>query len=184
MDVKAILIHGNGGCTQESFWFPYVANELKKLGITVIAKDFPDSKLARAEYWLPYIEELGADQNTILIGHSSGAIAAMRYAETHKILGSVLVSAYYTDLNEEDEKVSGYFNTPWNWEAIRNNQKWIIEFASVDDPWIPIGEPRFIHNELDSEYIEYTNQGHFGLPVDKKEFPEIITEIKKKLGIA
>lgn len=183
MDTKVILIHGNGGGTHESFWLPYVTSGLEKLGLAVIAKDFPDSKLARAEYWLPYIKELGADENTILVGYSSGAIAAMRYAENNPILGSVLVSTYYTDLGEEDEKLSGYFNSPWNWEKIRNNQKWIVQFSSVDDPWIPIGEARFIHNVLGTQYFEYTDQGHFGLPVDKREFPEIIESIKKHLEI-
>lgn len=183
MHIKAILIHGNGGCTQEGFWFPYVARELARLGIEVIAKDFPDSKLARAKYWLPYIAELGANENTILIGHSSGAIAAMRYAENHKILGSVLVSTYYTDLNDKEEKISGYFDKQWNWEKIKNNQKWIIEFSSIDDPWIPIEEARLIHEKLGSRYIEYTNEGHFGIPNEKKEFPEIIIEIKKALQI-
>ena len=183
MNTKVILIHGNSGYTQENFWLPYVAAELKKLGLTVIAKTFPDNKLARAEYWLPFITELGADENTILIGHSSGAIAAMRYAENHKLLGSVLVSTYYTDLDDEEEKASGYFNHPWNWEKIRSNQKWIIQFASMDDPWIPIEEARFIHEKLETRYFEYTNEGHFGIPNDKKEFPEIITEIKKALQI-
>lgn len=181
MKEKAILIHGNGGCTQDSFWLPYVARELKNLGIEVIAKDFPDSKLARAQYWLPYITELCADENTILIGHSSGAIAAMRYAENHKILGSVLVSAYHTDLNDTEEKQSGYFNHPWDWKKIKDNQKWVIQFASTDDPWIPIEEARLIHNKLNSRYFEYENEGHFGIPNDKKEFPEIIEQIKKAL---
>lgn len=176
---KAILIHGNGGYTQDDFWLPYLNRELTNLGIQVIARNFPDPKLARAAYWLPFISELGADENTILIGHSSGAIAAMRYAENHKILGSVLVSTYYTDLNDAEEKASGYFDHPWDWGKIRANQKWVIQFASTDDPWIPIEEARLIHEKLNSRYIEYTNKGHFGLPNDKKEFPEIIAEIRK-----
>ncbi|MFI5265597.1 MAG: RBBP9/YdeN family alpha/beta hydrolase [Candidatus Levyibacteriota bacterium] len=181
MNTKVILIHGSMGNTQENFWLPYVANELRKLGLTVIAKTFPDNKLARAKYWLPYIDALGADENTILIGHSSGAIAAMRYAENHKILGSVLVSTYCTDLNDAEEKLSGYFNHPWNWEKIKENQKWVVQFASIDDPWIPIEEARLIHEKLGSKYFEYASEGHFGFPKEKKEFPEIVEEVKKAL---
>lgn len=101
----------------------------------------------------------------------------MRYAENHKILGTVLVAPCYTDLGEESEKVSGYYDLPWNWEDIIKNQKWIIQFASVDDPFIPVAEARFIHEKLGSEYHEL-NQGHF-YPQDT--FPELIEAVKKHI---
>ena len=152
---KVILIHGNGGSTINDTWFPYVKSELEKLNIEVVAKTFPDNKLARSEYWLPFLKnELKADKNTIIIGHSSGALATLRYAETNKILGSIIIGVSYTDLGDEMEKQSGYFNSPWNWEAIKDNQEWIVQFASSDDPYIPIEEPRFIHQKLNTEYHE------------------------------
>lgn len=43
-------------------------------------------------------------------GHSSGAEAAMRFAETHHVKGLVLVSACVTDLGDENERLSGYYN--------------------------------------------------------------------------
>lgn len=71
----------------------------------IIARDFPDNDLAREVYWIPFLKnELKADQNSILVGHSSGSIAAMRYAESNQILGSVLVGAYHTDLWHEKEQ--------------------------------------------------------------------------------
>jgi predicted alpha/beta hydrolase family esterase len=180
--IKVILIPGNGGGTPEDNWFPYLEHELPKLGITVINKQFPDPVLAREEFWIPFIKELGADENTILIGHSSGAIAALRFAEKNKILGTVLVGAYYTDLGDESEKKSGYFNNPWDWKSIKNNQKFIIQFASIDDPFIPVEEPRILHKNLDTEYHEYKDKKHFGHGlVPKLEFPELIEFLKQKL---
>ncbi len=180
--MKAILIPGNGGGSPKDNWFPYLECELPKLGVQVINTQFPDPELARQEYWLPFIKRLGADENTILIGHSSGAIAAMRYAETNKILGSVLVGVYHTDLGNYSEKQSGYFDTPWNWDGIKTNQKWIIEFASTDDPFIPIQEARFIHDNLNTDYYESVDQGHFGHGLTPKiEFPELIDAIKTRM---
>ena len=180
--VKIIFLHGNGNSTPNDNWIPYAKEALEKLGFTVIARQMPDTPLARAKYWLPFLKnDLRADENSILVGHSSGALAAMRFAQQNKIVGSVLIGAMYTDLGIESEKQSGYFDTPWNWEFIKNNQQWIVQFASTDDPWIPIEEPRFIHQQLDSEYYEFTNQGHFGGDYDKKEFPELIKVIKRKL---
>jgi len=181
MKTKVILIHGNGGSTINDNWFPYVKKELEKLELDVIAKTFPDNKLAREEYWLPYIKGLGADENTIIIGHSSGSVAAMRFAEQNKILGSVLVGASYTDLGDEDEKISGYYNQPWDWEKIKSNQSWILQFASTDDPYIPIEEARFIHSKLNSDYKEFNDQGHFGWDPIKLEFPEVIEGVKEKI---
>lgn len=99
--IRVILIHGNGQGSAKDQWFPYIKGKLEKLGVKVIDRDFPDLPLARAKYWLPFLKKLGADKNTILIGHSSGAVAAMRFAEENKILGSILISACHTDLGDE-----------------------------------------------------------------------------------
>ncbi|MDO8650179.1 MAG: alpha/beta fold hydrolase [Candidatus Berkelbacteria bacterium] len=174
---KVILIHGNGGGTGHDHWFPDVKKEIEKLGIACLAPDFPDSELARAKYWLPYLEnELQADEDTILVGHSSGAVAAMRYAEAHKIFGSILVAAYYTDLGYEDEKKSGYFDRPWHWEDIKENQRWTVVFASNDDPYIPIEQPEFIASQLGAEPHKLPGRGHFGS--DAPVFPELVDVIK------
>ncbi len=180
--IKVVFAPGNGGGSVHENWFVYLKKELEKLGITVVAKDFPDPMLAREKYWLPFLKnKLHADENTIIIGHSSGAIAAMRYAEKNKILGSVLVAPYHTDLDDDSEKESGYFNRPWDWEAIKKNQKFIIQFNSTDDPWIPIVEARFVHKKLNTDYHEYTDQGHFGGDREKPTFPELLEAFKKKI---
>lgn len=181
-NMKVILIHGNGNSTPNDNWLPYVKTELEKLGIKVIAKQFPDANLAREIFWIPFLKnELKADENTIIIGHSSGALAAMRFAEKNRLLGSIIVGAMHTDLGIENEILSGYFNRPWDWESIKNNQKWVIQFASTNDPWIPIEEPRFIHKKLNTEYYEFNNQGHFGGDYYKHEFPELIKALIHKL---
>lgn len=175
-----ILVHGNGGSTVEDIWFPEVKTELEALGLEVIAQTMPDNMLARSIKWLPFLEDvLGADENSIIIGHSSGALAAKRYAETHRIFGSILVGASYTDLGIRSEKMSGYFDEPWDWEAIKANQNWIAQFASPDDPYIPIKEPRHIHDQLDTDYYELPGRGHFMETI----FPEIALLVKEKLSL-
>ncbi len=180
---RVILIHGNDTMRWSYKWMPWIKAELEQLGLEVIGETFPDSILARARYWLPFLEErLLADANTILIGHSSGAAAAMRYAEHHQLLGSVLVSPAYTDLDDEMEKQSGYFDAPWQWERIKANQDWIIEFGSTDDPFISVEEFRHIHEQLDTEYYEFTDRGHFYDGCE--EFPELLAAVKGKLGLS
>lgn len=183
--IKIIFVPGNGGGGPNDNWFPYLLENLKDLGVNVIASDFPDSTLARERYWLPFLKDiLKPDNQTILIGHSSGAIVSMRYAENNPLLGTFIIGPYYTDLGMEQEKQSGYFDRPWNWNAIKKNQNWIVQFSSLDDPWIPIEQSRFIHEKLDTEYYELDKQGHFGGDYDKRTFPELLDAIKAKLKSA
>jgi predicted alpha/beta hydrolase family esterase len=181
---RVIFIHGNGSADGSEEWFPYCKHQLEKLGVEVLTPDFPDRPLCHMNIWLPYLEkDLQADANTVLVGHSTGTVAAMRYAETHKIGGSVLVAAYYTDLGYDDEKEAGYFDKPWQWDAIQANQPWIVQFASTDDPYIPIAEARFVRDKLAAEYHEFDGQGHFGEHGSKPEFPELLAVLKEKLHL-
>ncbi len=177
---RAILIHGNGGSTAADIWLPWVERSLAALGIGVTNVTFPDNVKARAQYWLPFIDELGADEQTILIGHSSGAVAAMRYAETHRLLGSVLVGVCHTDLGDAFEAASGYYREPWQWQKIRDHQQWIAIYSSTDDPNIPIAEPRFVAAQLRCSYFEFNDRGHF---VDARELPEVVQFVKRKLSL-
>ena len=175
-----IMVHGNGGGSVEDIWFPETKTKLEALGLEVVAQTMPDNVMARSIMWLPFLQDvLHADEDSIIIGHSSGAVAAMRYTETHRIFGSVLVGASYTDLGISTEKMSGYFKEPWDWEAIKSNQDWIVQFASTDDSFIPIEEPRHIHAKLNTDYHEESNRGHF---MDAS-FPELVTVLEEKLSL-
>ena len=179
-----IFLHGNNGGKGDGgkasdYWFPYAKQEFENLGLQVTALDFPDPRVARMNIWLPFLKDAcGANEYSILIGHSSGAIAAMRYAEKNKILGSVLVGAYYTDTGDAIERMSGYFDEEWDWSAIRKNQRWIIQFASVDDPFFSIEEPRLVSEKLQTQYCEYTERGHFF----DETFPELVEAVRRKLA--
>jgi predicted alpha/beta hydrolase family esterase len=180
---RVVLLHGNGGGTGSDQWFPYIKRELEKIDVTCVAPDLPDAELARKQFWFPYFtDELKLSADDIVVGHSSGALAILKYAEDHKIGASALIGSYYTDLGYEDEKNSGYFDTPWQWENIKANQEWTAIFASTDDPYIPITEPQFIRDKLDSEYFEFSDKGHFGQQSKPMlAFPELLDFLKKKL---
>lgn len=155
---------------------------MKEIGVESIAPNLPDAVRARAQYWLPYFEEtLKLGENDVVVGHSSGALAILKYAETHRLAGSVLVGTYFTDLGYEDERTSGYFDTPWDWQAIKKNQRWTAIFASKDDPYIPINEPQHIRDQLGSDYFELPGEGHFGGSAPKLEFPELFTYLTTRL---
>ncbi len=113
MKPRVIFIHGNQSTHWAFAWAPWLKRELEARGYETFFETFPDSVIARAKYWLPFLEEhVRAGENDVLVGWSSGAVAAMRYAETHRVLGSVLVAPSHTDLGDALEKESGYFDAP------------------------------------------------------------------------
>jgi len=185
--MKVIFVPGwhNGAVDMLSpkhkMWFRWLKPKLIDMGLEVISDDYPDAWDCKASEWLPYLKKLGADEDSILIGHSTGAVAAMRFAESNCIYGSVLVGGYYTDLGDPDEKVSGYFDKPWRWQDIKANQKWVIQFHSTDDPWISNGEAHMVHKMLNTELHEFHDRGHFGVDRACEEFPELLEALKKKL---
>uniref|UniRef100_A0A8B9WMC1 RB binding protein 9, serine hydrolase n=1 Tax=Bos mutus grunniens TaxID=30521 RepID=A0A8B9WMC1_BOSMU len=131
---KAVIIPGNGGEDVAAHgWYGWVKRELEQIpGFQCLSKNMPDPITARESIWLPFMEmELHCDEETIIIGHSSGAIAAMRYAETHRVYAIVLVAAYTSDLGDANERASGYFSRPWQW---RRSKPTALTLCSLAPP--------------------------------------------------
>ncbi len=180
---KIIIIPGNGNCHIDTDnWYAWVRDELTSRGYEVVAHDMPDPEAAHADIWLPYIQDvLKADEHSLVIGHSSGAVATLRYLETHKLAGAIIIGACYTDLGEEMERESGYYVAPWQWEVIKGNAGWIAQFLSLDDPFIPLAESHYIHEQLGTELHELDGRGHFMTDQNAANisFPEILEVIEK-----
>lgn len=139
------------GCfpVRESNWYYYMQQYLlqnhKDLFSELVLEDMPDPIIAHENIWIPFLrDELRVDESTIVIGHSSGAVAALRLAETTKILGLVLISACHTDLGDENEREAGYYSRPWLYNQIKPNTNWILQFHGDNDHLIPLREANFV----------------------------------------
>ena len=169
--MKVIIAPGNG-CTNimRSNWYGALHQDLVKLGYESVCSNFPDPCAAKRSVWLPHIESLGADDETVLVGHSSGAQAALRYAETHPLRAVVLVAATYTDLGDAGERASGWYpdttdtQNLYNFDAMRSNVPAWHQMHSDDDPFIPVGEAERIRDGLglgDESYHFIKGRSHF-----------------------
>ena len=87
-----------------------------------------------------------------------------------QVHGIVLVSACVTDLGDENEAASGYYNRPWGWESIKKNTSVIAQFGSHDDPFIPWSEQKQVADGLNSKLFEFEDRGHFM----NSQFPELL----------
>jgi predicted alpha/beta hydrolase family esterase len=178
--MKAMIVPGNHDASPDEIWLPYVREELKDRGFEVIAEKMPDPYLARRKYWVAHIrEKLGGEGDAIIIGHSSGGLAAMRYAEKYPVKGIVLVGVCHTDLDDPDEKKSGYFDDEWIWAKIKENTEWIIQFHGEQDSYVPVEEGRHVAENLDSNYHEIAEAGHFINGKYSEKFPELLEALEE-----
>ena len=172
MKPRIVFIHGNGATTWKFAWTPWLKSELEKLGFETNFQLFPDSIIARVEFWIPFLHEhIKAGENDVLVGWSSGANAAMRYAERYRIKGSVLVAPSLTNLGIDLEKQSGYYDTPWDFVSMKNNQEQVALFYSDNDEFIPKHEFETIAKELSPQVFHFEKQGHF---MNQTTFPELL----------
>eukprot|EP00047_Mylnosiga_fluctuans_P021154 m.101140 g.101140 ORF g.101140 m.101140 type:complete len:193 (-) comp8776_c0_seq1:129-707(-) len=173
MSLRAAIIPGNGCSSgiERCMWYGWARAQLEAAGIPTALTVMPDPYTARESIWIPYMErELACDAHTVVIGHSSGAEAAMRFAETHTVAGIVLLAPCVTDMGDANERASGYYSRPWQWAAIRQHTKFVIQFTSTDDPLVPYEEQQQVRSGLSAadgpgagtyEYHEFADRGHF-----------------------
>ena len=80
--VRFIVAPGNGGCaahTQDANWYGWLDGELKKRGHESVVVNWPDPYICHQRNWIPFArDELKADEHTVVVGHSTGALLAMR----------------------------------------------------------------------------------------------------------
>jgi uncharacterized protein len=177
MKPRIVYIHGNQTTHWSFGWAPWLKDELEKRGYDTFFETMPDSFVARSKFWLPFLEShIKAGENDVLVGWSSGATAAMRYAEAHKIRGSVLIGPSSSDLGDELEKQSGYFDAPWQWQKIKENQQHLALVYSDTDPYIPQEQFEIIKKELSPDVLMLPSRGHF---IDETTFPELLGYILK-----
>lgn len=178
MKQRIIFIHGNETEHWSQSWAGWLKTQLDTAGYETFFETMPDSILARQEFWLRFLQDhVKAGENDVIVGWSSGAVAAMRYAETHRIKGSILVAPCYTNLNSESERQSGYFDAPWDWQSIKANQGHVTLVHGDADPYIPQQEFEHIAQQLNTTVIKLHDDNHF---ISKDSFPELLDAITKQ----
>jgi hypothetical protein len=63
----------------------------------------------------------------------------------------LLCLLWCSDLGDELEAGSGYFSRPWDWQAIKANAGFIVQFGSEDDPFLPWSEQQSVADHLGAE---------------------------------
>lgn len=169
---RFVYIHGNGTLHWSFAFAPWLKKSLEDRGHETFFETMPDSIAAHRKYWLRFLDDIVKVQpDDVIIGWSSGAVAGMRYAETHNVAGLILIGVHYTDLGYGDEKESGYFEEEWDWESIRKNVGTIALFHGDKDPYIPTEDFLHIGVMTRADRHEIEGAGHFE---ESTEIPQLL----------
>lgn len=187
------IIHGSSGSPQEN-WFPWLKNELEKLGNKVIVPQFPIPKVSgpgkhKLDLWLKEFEKYKKylNKDTMIIAHSRGCTFALQLLPAFETkIDSLFLVGAPIDYDQWRPDVYTEYDSfqarPYLWKRIRQLVNHIEVFQSTNDV-IPISEGQFIAYWLHAKMNIIKNAGHFNTSTYKKfvKFPLLLKIIKKYL---
>jgi predicted alpha/beta hydrolase family esterase len=179
-----LLLHGTGA-SPDSNWFMWLKGKLVGQGHKVWLPQLPNADTPDTAVYTNFLlsnDNFTYDNQTIIVGHSSGSVEAL-YLLQHLpkptvIKAAILVSAFKDDLGWET--LRGLFKEPYNFDAIKNHCQEFIYLHSDDDPYIPIDQAEFLADETNGKLIQFEGQGHFNTELSPKykQFPELLRIIE------
>lgn len=184
---KALIIHGWDGNPDEPL-HQYLRGELEPLGYEINTPNMPNPATPVIRDWINKIGDVFNSETDLIIGHSIGCQAVLRFIET---LGTnisipkvILIAPWMKlDMNtieEEGEEVIAiakpWMETPIDFDKVKKIAKIVVAIFSDNDSYVPLDQVDYFKEELGAiTYIEH-NQGHFTVSDD---FKKLHTDFKK-----
>ncbi|QQS20058.1 alpha/beta hydrolase [Candidatus Saccharibacteria bacterium] len=172
MTRKAVILHGTEGYT-EGNWFRWLETQLKRKAYDVWLPQLPNSEHPSLRKWLDFVHEnapFPLAEDTVLIGHSSGASLALLIAQENptKLKSVVCVSVFTNECGKsvatDWEANAKLFDVPYNWPKITEKvENQIVIVHSDDDPYVPLKQAEYIAGKLGAALTVIPGQGHFNL---------------------
>jgi len=185
---RIFIIHGWEGSPGD-IWFPWLAKKLREKGYIVKTLAMPNADEPVIDQWLAHMRAIirHPDKNTILVGHSLGGQAILRYLaelpEEIQIKKAILVAPVLNEITNRDfdEKDPGalWLKTPFNEKKAKKATKKIIGFFSDNDRWIPLSSEKTLREKFGARTIIEHNMGHYSDDENMNGVPQILEEIVK-----
>ena len=184
---KFLILHGTGASPEEN-WFMWLKGILIGRGHEVWLPQLPNADKPNPNTYNEFIlanENFAIDSETILIGHSSGAVAILSLLDnvpySTVVKAAVLVSAFKDDLGWDALK--DLFIEPLDFKQIKTRCKKFVLLHSDNDPYVPLEHANYLSSILGGKLIVTEGQGHFNTEqsADYKSFPELLELIESEI---
>lgn len=182
---QALILHGTDA-TPQSNWFTWLKGKLEKDGYKVWLPQLPNSDTPNTKVYTDFLlsePDFTFDDETIIIGHSSGAVEVLhllqKLPDDTKIKAAFLVSAFKDDLGWD--ALGGLFDEPFDFASIKTKAGKFTFLHSDNDPYCPIEHVQYLSGQVGGELIIKSGQGHFNTELGEqyKVFPELLEIIRE-----
>ena len=177
------VFHGVGGHPKEN-WFPWLKEQLEKLGHQVFIPQFSTPENQTLENWMKILYEYRnyLNENTILIGHSLGVPFALNIIAKHQVQSAFLVSGF-TGLagNKFDDGMETFAQHQFDWAKIKANCKKFFVFHSDNDPYIKLEKAEELASNLGVDVILVKKGGHLNEGAGYTKFDLLLEKISLSL---
>lgn len=176
---RAVILHGTDGNPEEN-WFPWLKDKFETEGYQVWVPELPESHTPNRELWDDRILGSRDVSDTIIVGHSSGAVEVLNLLMNtrcpHIRLG-VMVSAWpggYPESNGTFEWEPGQFDKlfpPNGFDPLIINSKAdrLAFLHGADDPYCPLEATKKLSHDLSVPITVVKDGKHLSVP----ELPEL-----------
>jgi predicted alpha/beta hydrolase family esterase len=177
---NAIIFHGSGS-TPNDVWYPWLKKQLEDKGYKVSSPILTADDPAPLDVWLPLALKENYNEETVLIGHSSGSPLILSVLENLnvKVKQAIIVAGFITPL-AVDKGHNPILQETYNWEKIKSHVEDLIFINSDNDPWgCDDKQGKAMQEKLGGELI-INHEGHMGSETfhqPYKEFPFLLTLI-------
>lgn len=179
---NAIIFHGTGAAPNK-YWIPWLLNELVKQGYEVTVPALPSPNSPDINETLPFVlKNLHFDEETVLVGHSSGSALILSVLEhiSTQVKQAILVAGFYKQL---PAGINNMIQEQYDWLRIKNHAQEFVFINSDNDPWGCDDQMgREMQQYLGGELI-VMHDGHMGsdsFNQPYREFPLLLELIERE----
>lgn len=181
--VRFVLLHGYEGSPKANF-FPWLKNELEKRGYEVEVPELPNSKYPKESEQVDFvIKNCRFDENTIVMGHSLGAVVAMKVLMrlNKPVSGLVLIAgAVDPKFHDDSRPFEKDFNWDFDYSLIQNLTDGKISILSDIKEKYRMPYLKYLAEKLQARLVETeSNDEHFCAEVE----PEILKSVTPLLSV-
>jgi uncharacterized protein len=178
-----VIIHGTYGKPTEN-WFPWLADELRRRGVTVFVPSFPTPENQSPETWHRAFDQqvkVPAGKRPILIGHSLGAGFILDLLQDYDLHArAVFLASGFTGqlgLKDFDPLNNAFVNRTFDWSLIRERAGDIHIYHGDNDPYVPLEKARDLARELHVTPTILKSGGHLNASAGYTSFPALLKDV-------